>query len=204
MNKRKISIILNSIIVILEIISLIMSVNLHNRLAIEYYTIDSNILALISSLIFTIYLLTKKNIPRWLKIFKYTTTICLTVTFIVVIFILSPMYNYNYVYFLFYKELLYQHFLCPILGIITFLFFDNFNKFTKKDNILGMNMTLTYGIIIIILNILDIVEGPYPFLMIKKQSILASIIWIIVVLSIAYLIAYILRISYNKLNEKTN
>lgn len=201
MNRRKISLLLNILIVILEIIGLIISVNIHHRLSIEYYTVDSNILALISSLIFTTYLMKKKEIPGWLKTFKYSTTICLTITFVVVIFILAPTYNFNYNLLLFHEELLYQHFLCPILGIISFIFFDKYENFTRKENILGMNLTLVYGIIILILNILDIVVGPYPFLMIKKQSALTSILWIIIILSIAYLIAYTLRKLYNIINN---
>ena len=71
MNKKKVSLLLNILIVILEIIGLIINYKTMNRISIEYYTIDSNILALCSSLIFIIYLLTNKKIPRWLSLFKY-------------------------------------------------------------------------------------------------------------------------------------
>ena len=50
MSKKKLSIIFNSLIVLFEIIGIIVVIKTNNRLAIEYYTEDSNILALFSSL----------------------------------------------------------------------------------------------------------------------------------------------------------
>ena len=46
MSKKKLSIIFNSLIVLFEIIGIIVVIKTNNRLAIEYYTEDSNILAL--------------------------------------------------------------------------------------------------------------------------------------------------------------
>jgi len=45
----------------------------------------------------------------------------------------------------------------------------------------------------IILNVLKIVEGPYPFLRVYEQPILHSIIWTILILAITYAIALILK-----------
>ena len=199
MNKKKISILLNILIVFLEIIGFVITYVINKKISIEFYTEDSNILALITSSIFVIYMLNKKEIPRWLKLLKYATTICLSVTFIVVIFILAPMYNFNYPYLLFHNSLLYQHLLCPILSIITFIYFDNLGDFNIKDNFTSLSLTLLYAIILIILNILKLVIGPYPFLMVYEQSIIISIIWFIIIFTLAYLIGYMLRvISKNK------
>ena len=199
MNKKRISILLNILIVLLEIIGFVITYVINKKISIEFYTEDSNILALITSSIFVIYMLNKKEIPRWLKLLKYATTICLSVTFIVVIFILAPMYNFNYPYLLFHNSLLYQHLLCPILSIITFIYFDNLGDFNIKDNFTSLSLTLLYAIILIILNILKLVIGPYPFLMVYEQSIIISIIWFIIIFTLAYLIGYMLRvISKNK------
>ena len=199
MNKKRLSILLNILIVFLEIIGFVITYVINKKISIEFYTEDSNILALITSSIFVIYMLNKKEIPRWLKLLKYATTICLSVTFIVVIFILAPMYNFNYPYLLFHNSLLYQHLLCPILSIITFIYFDNLGDFSIKDNFTSLSLTLLYAIILIILNILKLVIGPYPFLMVYEQSILISIIWFIIIFTLAYLIGYMLRvISKNK------
>lgn len=110
------------------------------------------------------------------------------------------MYNFNYGYLLFRNELLYHHLLCPILSIITFIYFDDIKNYTKLDNLLASLVTLIYGIVLIILNILKIVDGPYPFLQVYKQPAIVSIIWAVTILSITYLIALILRILNNKNN----
>ena len=199
-NKKNISIIINTLIVILEIVGLICTYSFNHRIGIEYYTEDSNILGLISSLLLVIFLVNNKKIPKWLKLFKYSTTICLTVTFIVVIFILAPMYNFNYVYLLFHNELLYHHLLCPILSIITFIYFDDLGMLDKKDSLLGLSLTLIYAVVLIILNIAKFIEGPYPFLYVYKQSIVVSIIWFIIIIGLSYFIAYILRKLYQKYN----
>ena len=101
------------------------------------------------------------------------------------------MYNFNYSYMLFYQELILHHLICPILSIITFIFFDNI-KIEKNNIKYGISFTLIYAFIIIILNILKIVIGPYPFLMVYNQPIYMSIIWFILIVGLSYLISIIL------------
>ena len=200
--KKRISILINCLIIVLEIVGFIYTYSFNHRIAIEYYTEDSNIFALFVTLLFLIFILFNKTIPSWLKIFKYSMTICLSVTFFVVIFILAPMYKFNYGYLLFHNELLYHHLLCPVLSIITFIFFDDLGKITLKDCFKGLITTFIYAFILITLNILNIIEGPYPFLMVYKQSIVASIIWFILIIGFAYFIAYMLKKLYTKFNIK--
>ena len=153
--KRKISLIMNILIVILELIGFVLLFKNQGGIAFQYYTEDSNILLFITSLIFTIYLFTNKKIPRWLSMLKYISTIGVTLTFLVVIFILAPMMNFNYSKMLLDGALLYQHLLCPVLSIITFLFFDELGSYSKKDNITSLSLTVLYSIILVSLNILN-------------------------------------------------
>lgn len=199
--KKRISLLLNVLIIIFEVRALIM--NLHeNGLLIEYYTIDSNMLALVSSMIYFVYLILDERMPRWLELFKYMTTICLTITFLVVLFILAPMYSFNYKFFLLDGAFVYQHLLCPIIAIITFLFFDTLHKFNIKDYIRGIYLTVIYAIILITLNIVGVVKGPYPFLMIKEQSVTASILWSLFLTLFDYAIAVCLGKLYFKFNKE--
>ena len=193
MKKRSISLILNILIIVFELIGFILTLNNNGRIGIEYYTEDSNIIALITSILFVTYLLFNKKIPYYLRFLKYVSTISLTVTFLVVIFILAPMYNFNYGFLLFSNELLFHHLLCPILCIISFLFFDNLKSYTILDNIYSTLVTLLYGVIIITLNIIKIVDGPYPFLKIYNQPVYITFIWALLILGITYIIAHILR-----------
>ena len=103
------------------------------------------------------------------------------------------MYNFNYGYLLFSNELLYHHLLCPLLCIISFIFFDKVETYKIFDNVIATSVTIFYGIILITLNILKILEGPYPFLKVYNQPIYISIFWIILILGITYIIALVLR-----------
>lgn len=196
--RKKLSLIFNILIIVFEIIGFVVTLIKNGRIGIEYYTEESNILMLITSIVFVIYILFNKKIPYYLKLLKYISTICLTVTFLVVILVLAPMYNFNYGYLLFRNELLYHHLLCPLLSIITFIYFDDIKNYTKLDNLLASLVTLIYGIVLIILNILKVVDGPYPFLQVYRQPVIVSIIWAVTILGIAYLLALILRILNNR------
>ena len=195
--KRKYAIAFNLLIVILEIIGFIICYKYTNKISIEYYTEDSNLLALISSLLFLIYLLFNKKIPRWLEIFKYVTTSCLMLTFIVVVFILAPMHNFNYDYMLFTGPLLYHHLLCPTFSALTLIFFDNINV-NKKDYLYSVSVTFIYAVVLLVLNILKVLEGPYPFLFVYKQSIYISFMWFMIIFTLAYVINSILILLYMK------
>ena len=125
MKKRSISLILNLLIISFELVGFIFSYLYNHRIAIEFYTECSNILMLVCSMVFVYYMVYNKSIPKWLHYFKYLSTTCVSITFFVVLFILIPMGNFDYYAFLFNGTLLFHHTLCPILAIITFLFFDN-------------------------------------------------------------------------------
>lgn len=204
MKKREVSILLNILIILFEIIGFIIIYKNYGGIDYEYYTEDSNILALFSSIIYVFFLLINKKIPKWISVFKYMTTICLSVTFFVVLFVLIPMDNFNFYGLLIKDAFVFQHLICPLLSIITFVFFDNLGEYTKKDTLFGLNLTVIYSIVLSVLNVLGTVRGPYPFLMIREQSLFESVMWYIVMISFAYLIAFSLRKLYFKFNLKYN
>jgi len=75
------------------------------------------------------------------------------------------------------------------LAIFAFLI----EKYDDLNVIHGLYFTIIYAIIMIVLNILKIVEGPYPFLLIYNQPVIHSVIWTMVILAITYAIALILK-----------
>ena len=171
MDKRKISIILNLALVIFGIIGFYTLFRDGKGINTVYYTEDSNILAIVSSLIFVVYLIANKKIPRWLKLFKYVTTLGLTVTMLVSIIVLVPLYNWDYYGLLIVDPMEYLHLICPTISLVTFLFFDGLGKFDKKDAVFGLSFTILYSIVIIPLNIFKVITGPYPFLHLYEQTV---------------------------------
>ena len=88
MKKYEISIILNVLIIILEVIGLALVSNYLNVIDFSYYTIDSNIFLLITSVL---YLIFRKKSSNTLSLLKYSSTLSVMVTFLVVVLVLLPL-----------------------------------------------------------------------------------------------------------------
>ena len=191
MSKKKLALIINIIIILVEIFAFGRSLFTDHNIAVEYYTNDSNIIALISSLLFVIFYKKEREV---VKDIRFVATSCLTVTFLVVIFILCPMYNFNYKLLMFTDNFLVFHTIVPILSIISYIALED----RSSKNYLCLVFTILYSFIIIPLNIFNIVDGPYPFLKINTQGILTTILWGSIIIVGNYLIG----IGLNYLNKK--
>ncbi len=202
MKKKEVSLVLNMLLIIFECIAFILSIIEYNAINFEYYTEDSNFIALVASVLFIMFLGANRKVPKVVMLFKYVSNICLTLTFFVVLFILIPMYNYDFSLLLFKGPLFYHHLLCPIISLISFFAYDNIGKITVKDSIIGMGFTLLYGFVLIPLNIFEVVKGPYPFLMVREQALIMTVLWMLILLSLVFLISYVLRKLYLKYNYR--
>ena len=192
---KNINIILNLLIVILEIIGFVLVFKELGITSLEYYTEDSNLLLLLSSIIILIHISKNKELPLWFKSFRYIAIVSTTLTLIIVLTVLSWTTDLGLYYLLFHESMLYHHTLCPVLAILSFVFVE---RYDNLHTIHGLYFTVVYGIIMIILNALKIVEGPYPFLLVHNQPIIHSIIWTALIFAITYAIALILK----KINGK--
>ncbi|MEE0940018.1 hypothetical protein [Methanobrevibacter sp.] len=192
---KNFNIIINLLIVILEIIGFVLVFKELGITSLEYYTEDSNLLLLLSSIIILIYISKNKELPLWFKSFRYIAIVSTTLTLIIVLTVLSWTTDFGLYYLLFHESMLYHHTLCPVLAILSFVFVE---RYDNLHTIHGLYFTVVYGIIMIILNALKIVEGPYPFLLVHNQPIIHSIIWTALIFAITYAIALILK----KINGK--
>ena len=192
---KNFNIIINLLIVILEIIGFVLVFKELGITSLEYYTEDSNLLLLLSSIIILIHISKNNEIPSWFKSFRYIAIVSTTLTLIIVLTVLSWTTDFGLYYLLFHESMLYHHTLCPVLAILSFVFVE---RYDNLHTIHGLYFTVVYGIIMIILNALKIVEGPYPFLLVHNQPIIHSIIWTALIFAITYAIALILK----KINGK--
>jgi len=196
MNKKKISIFLNILIIILEIIGIFLSVKSLGTNVFIYYTQLSNLFLLVTAIL---YLFKDYIKSRIIDIMKFGSTLSVLITFLVVIFVLGPTTNLGYKWLLLEGANLLYHITCPILAVITFLFFDNIKIKGFKDVLGAFVFTLVYSIVFILLNIFGVLEGPYPFLMVRSNPIYESIFWIVVIDGGAILLGYILEKIKNKI-----
>jgi len=213
--KTLLALVINIALIIMELIGIIICINEMNpwTTLFVYYTEDSNIFLLLTCILTSVYLIIKlikkEPLPKYVLMLKYMSVSTVIETFLIVVFVLGFMLEgpngmNGHVYCLFIGSMLYHHFLCPVIGFLSFVLLEQEKEvqFSFKDTIIAMAPTLVYGSIAIFLNIIKVWEGPYPFLLVYEQSILMSIVWCILVLGCAYLITIGVNVAYNKINKK--
>lgn len=190
--KKKILILLNVLIVGFEVIGLFLSIKEFSYKLFTYYTQYSNILALISSVMLLCYV-SKKEIPKWVKFLRYVTAHLLTITFLIVSFVLVPMlvFKFGTIGFKMLTEgsMFYHHVVCPILFICSFIFLEECNPITNKDYIYALIPTGIYAVVILIFNLLGVVDGPYPFFRVLYQPFYITVAWLLFISYILYFVA---------------
>lgn len=171
----------------------------------QFYTVDSNLLTqiacAITSVLLARQLINGKELPKWAEYFKYAAVCCTTVTFLVVVFVLCPMAGGTlqmYGMMLFSGSMLYHHFLCPLIALISFIFFEPGVRLPFRACFIALIPTVLYASAAIILNLLRVIEGPYPFLRVYEQPWWSSVIWGFVILGTALAVASAIRALHNR------
>ena len=173
-----------------------------------FYTQDSNLFLGFTSLLYvivTIRALRNKDaeIPLWIRQVRYFSICCIAVTFFVVLFILAPMAESlgGLRWILFTDAMLYQHFLSPVIAIAAFLLLEKRPELRFRNTFFALIPTLIYAAVIYPLNIAGIVDGPYPFLQVRNMSVAMSVIWFLVVLVLAYGLAWLIWLCNRKIPD---
>ncbi|MBR2788128.1 MAG: hypothetical protein IKD94_03095 [Erysipelotrichaceae bacterium] len=163
---------LNVTIIILEIIGLIITYRQTGWKMFIYYTILSNCLALIASIFYLM------NYPMT-SVLRYTATCMLVMTLVITLFVLSPAVG-SVKLLMVDGNGLYHHTLCPILSLISYVFFE------KHSNMwtLPVIASLLYGLMMIWLNYINKMIGPYHFFEIRKQGIKKTALWVVALILI--------------------
>lgn len=177
---------LNLVMVAMEIIGAIMSWRQLGVWMFQYYTQDSNLLALAACALLAAFQLralrTGAAIPLWAQRLKYAAVCCLSVTFLVVVLVLAPMSDGAYGVMLLSGTMLYHHLLCPLAALLGFMLFEKRPALRRIDALLPTLLTLVYAVVLTALNIARVVDGPYPFLRVYAQSVPVSVLWALVML----------------------
>ena len=205
MKKKYAALILNIAIVILEGVGFY-SARYLGWEQFWFYTQISNLFLGLVSLILTVFLLRYIRdgvpVPAWASFLKYSATIMTAQTFLVSLFVLSPMMG-GVKLLMLGPIVRYFHTLCPLLAIVSFLLVDLKSlSFTRQHTILAMLPTILYAVVAITLNVLRIWHGPYPFLYVYEQPVWLSAVWLVVIMGAAYLIALLLRVIHRRLSHE--
>ena len=213
MKKLKISIVLNSIIVVLSVLSTIMMITgfrfMHGtetilettRLGVfKFFTVDSNLFMGLVSLAFLMNEIAilkgkKESITLRNYILKLMGTTAVALTCIVVLTYLGPISKYG-LFSLLMNSNLFFHLVIPVLSVVTFIFFEKTDKLKFKHVILGIIPTILYAIFYIV-NVLIHVEGgavstAYDWYWFVQDGLWTSLIVTPIILLVTYLISFLL------------
>ena len=218
-DRIKISYILNIIIVFLVVLaSIIMFAGINYMHAedpvyeankffmMKYFTVDSNMLMGIASLVFLIEerkLLkdSRKSINPSFYIFKLVATVSVSLTFLTVFLYLGPGSSGGIASMLTNSNLFF-HLIIPVLSIISFVYFERTNKIDKKYIKYGLIPTLIYAIFYIS-NVLIHVENfevstKYDWYWFVQNGLWTALIVVPLMILFTYLISYTLYLLNHK------
>lgn len=186
--RRLLSIALNLFIVCAEPIALPMSWDWGREQMFLFYTENSNIFAAAVCAMTAagqlVCIFTGRELPRWLHTLKYIATCCLTMTFLTVVLVLGPMYEDGNGWYIMLctSSMLYHHLLNPLAAMLSFVLLERAPRLPRSTVKWALLPTVLYGGVMLWLNTQRIVDGPYPFLKVWEQGILATVLWSVAIL----------------------
>ena len=114
----------------------------------RYFTVDSNILAAVVSLVLLISELTAlrsaSELPKWAATLKAVGAVAVGVTFFTVVLFLGPMAGYGA---MFAGANLYMHLITPLLSMLSFVLFERKPLLKLRTTLLCVLPTLVYGVV---------------------------------------------------------
>ena len=165
--------VLCAVVLLLEARGLSLSLSDRKWLALAFYTQLSNLVTTASALLLIVF-----GQPGWVTVLRYVSTCMLVMTFFVTTCVLIPMGG-SAKMLLFSGNGLYHHVLCPVLSTVSYIFFEHHSGMVW----LPAAVTLAYGLVMLWLNGIRKVDGPYPFFRVHDQSPMATVVWMAVLLA---------------------
>ena len=195
--KNKSLIIVNVIIIILEAIAFIHDCYAFGISMFEWYTVDSNVLQLVVSVLVLFYVLKAKDIPDYVTRLHFVSAVGLTVTFLIAAFVLAP--EGGIAYYFIENVAPINHFIGPLLSVISLLFLEKTKKLSMKVVALPACVTLIYGIICLVLNAVYVLDGPYFFLKVHEQPVGTVVLWFVIIAILCLALAFVYyRVKWRK------
>lgn len=151
-----------------------------------FYTILSNIVTAISSVAFLI----DRNATLTISL-RYLSTVMLTMTVLVTLFVLVPA-GAGFVNMMLSGNGLFHHTLTPLVSITSYIAWEQHSTMWP----LPVAVTFIYGVVMLYVNYTGAFEGPYPFFMVHKQSVKATVIWMVALIIFVTIISMALALPF--------
>ena len=206
MRRQRLSVIFNIVIVICQLIGTILAFSGNEMLwPMRYYTVDSNMFCMVACAgcaYFGIQVLRGKrdSIPDSWLFHKYMAVCTVSVTFLVVIFVIAPLSSFDNdmglkaaeTAALLKQGMIWHHLLGPVLAIFSLAFIE---KRIRPDRyrfpmFRAMAFNIIYQAIIYAMNYFYLLDGPYPFMRIRYMPAWQSFLWWAIIFVFSIMIAY--------------
>ncbi|MBP3205220.1 MAG: hypothetical protein J6E41_10255 [Lachnospiraceae bacterium] len=182
-------VIVNLIVVILEIIAFIHDCTVFGLSLFKWYTVDSNLLQLVVSALVVYFCLKNKLLPDSVTLLHFISAVGLTITFLIAAFVLAPEGGIRY-YFIENVAPI-NHLIGPALSVVSLLFLEKVKKQPLHIIIWPAVVSLVYGIICLVLNALNVLEGPYFFLEIRNQPVGTIVLWFVIIAVLCLVLSFV-------------
>lgn len=182
----------------------------HGWKLLKFFTVQSNILAGITALLYIIFLLrenkTKNQIPFAVHMSRYIATIDLVITFLVVVLFLGFITDEGY-FSMFVNANFFFHFAIPVVNFVSFAFFESAPKLNFKHIFGGISHLAIYSVFYLIVVLMHFHDGAvslqYDWYAFAQRGLILAFVCVVVVLAIGFLVAYIIyKINRRKQNPQ--
>ena len=143
------------------------------------------------------------HLPRWYANLLFMGATGVTITFLLSLLVLSPMYGFYYI--MVYSNSKLFHLICPLLSIILFLFINSDHNIKFKSSLIAIAPIVLYGIVyFIMVFVIGQEQGGwrdhYKVMDIMEYLPLPAIV--ILVFAMSLVVANLIRIPHNIIHER--
>ncbi len=204
MNRRRIALVLNIAALIAGVVGIVFRIVRNFDDFFLYYTQLSNVAAVISSAMYIIFFNSdNERVRAFVRGARYLGACGLTLTFIVVMCVFLPVGGADAA-----GKLLatingiLHHSVCPVLSIVSYLFFEEGVR-SRKAVLIPIVATAVYAFTLYTLNFLRLAKAPYPFFEVYEHEIFELILWFVGMILLTVGIAVAVRLVNLKVSRKS-
>ena len=140
------------------------------------------------------------HLPRWIINLTYVSVTCITLTFTITLFVLSPLAGFKQMMLL--GKNLFLHTIVPVVAILSFLFINIYHNVKFRTTFLALVPILLYAVVYIISAIVIGEENGgwrdhYHF-----QELMPWYIMFVVIMVVSFGIAIFLRVVHNRMHQQ--
>lgn len=136
---------------------------------------------------------TKARAYYGFRLFRYMAVTASSLTFVVAVLIAFPMTGFDFIPYFESVNLL-ECIICPVLAYFSFTYLGDYSDFGKRETLLATLPGVLYNAVIVILNGVGVLDGPYSFQKADEQGIGTTLFWTALVVGGTFIIATVLLI----------